>query len=83
MPMIIGPMPIPKSASPVKVPMAEPRAEPPFSMAQINSEGVRRAHPVPKIIATRMNIGRVVEQARITVAIMIVMRQGRITFLRS
>ena len=80
--MIMGPVLIPKSDIAVNVPIAGPGEEPTRSRAKAIKEGVRKVNPIPQITATRINMGRVLEKARMTIAMIIEMRQGRITFSR-
>ncbi len=77
--MITGPRLIPKSENPVNVPMAGPREDPILSIASTNNEGKRKACPIPHIPATRMNMGKDLEKARMAIEMAQVMRQGRIT----
>jgi len=76
-PITIGPRLIPKSVIAVNVPITGPGEEPTRSRARTIKEGIRNVYPIPQIIATRINAGRVFEKARMMIEMMEVIRQGK------
>ena len=66
MPIITGPRLIAKSEIALNVPIAGP-GDPPRSRTWAIKAGIRKADPIAKITATRMNIGKVLEKARSTI----------------